>query len=136
MDHDPRYTAEAAEATMRRINKLWLDGNLEELASTLDPQIAMVFPGFTGGIQGREAVLAGFREFCSTAMVHGFVDTDYRCDVVSDTAVVTFKYDMVYEQNGKRYASTGRDLWVFRTHADTWMAVWRTMIDVQETALE
>ena len=57
---------EAVEATMRRINRFWLDGDVEALVPIVHPEIVMLFPGFTGRIQGREEFLAGFPDFCQT----------------------------------------------------------------------
>jgi hypothetical protein len=48
--------------------------------------------------------------------------------------VVTFRYEMVYERSGGRFRSTGRDLWVFQSQGRAWIAVWRTMLDMEETA--
>lgn len=125
---------EGLEAIMRRINRLWLDGDVEALAPMVDPEIVMVFPGFSGRIQGREEFLAGFRDFCQHAKIHHFHDYDHQFDVAGGTAVVTFRYEMVYERSDERYRSTGRDLWVFEDQRGGWIAVWRTMLDVEEKA--
>lgn len=127
-------TREAVSTVIQRINRVWLDGQVESLAPMVDPDIVMVFPGFTGRIQGREQFLAGFRDFCENAQVHEFHDHDYESDVVGDTAVVTFRYDMIYKRSGERYRSSGRDLWVFRGQGSGWIAVWRTMLEMQEQA--
>ena len=55
-------------------------------------------------------------------------------DVAGDTAVATFGYEMVYERAGQRYRVTGRDLWVFEQQGETWIAVWRAMLDMNEIA--
>ena len=126
---------EAAAAVMRRINRAWLDGRVEDLVPMVHPDIVMVFPGFAGRTQGREALLLGFRDFCENAKVHDFSDHDLQIDVAGDTAVVTFRYEMVYERSGGRYRSTGRDLWVFQNKGKAgWIAVWRTMLDTNENA--
>jgi hypothetical protein len=121
-------------ATMRRINRLWLDGDVEALAPMLHADVVMVFPGFTGPIQGREEFLAGFRDFCQNANIREFRDYGYQVDVVGDTAVVAFRYEMVYERSGARYRAIGRDLWVFQSQRGAWVAVWRAMLDVEEQA--
>ncbi len=123
---------ESAAATMRRINGAWLEGRVEDLAPMVHPEIVMVFPGFTGSRQGREDFLAGFRDFCENAKIQEFREHQQPVDVAGDTAVVTFRYEMVYERSGKRYRSTGRDLWVFQSQDGVWMAVWRTMLDMEE----
>jgi hypothetical protein len=125
---------ESVIATIRRINRLWLDGQVEDLGPMVHPEIVMVFPGFTGRMQGRQAFLAGFRDFCENAKVHEFRDHDHQSDVAGNTAVATFQYEMLYERSGKRYRSTGRDLWVFQSQGDAWIAVWRAMLAMQEEA--
>jgi Domain of unknown function (DUF4440) len=123
---------EAVVATIRRINRVWLDGEVENLGPMVHPEIVMVFPGFTGRMQGRDEFLAGFRDFCENAKVREFRDYGHQSDIAGNTAVATFQYEMVYERSGERYRSTGRDLWVFQSEGDTWIAVWRTMLELQE----
>ncbi len=60
-------------------------------------EIVMIFPDFAGKIQGREHFLAGFRDFCQSATIHEFQEYDQQVDVAADTAVITFKYEMVYQ---------------------------------------
>ena len=120
---------EDAAATMRRINQAWLDGRVDDLAPLVHPEIVMVFPGFAGGMQGREGFLAGFRDFCRTARIQEFREHDRQVDVAGDTAVISFRYDMVYERAGERYRATGR---TYGQQDTEWIAVWRTMLDMEE----
>ena len=124
--------SESVAAVMRRINQAWLDGRVDDLRPMLHPEMVMVFPGFQGRAHGREALLDGFRDFCQNAKIHEFHDRGYEIDEAHDTAVVTFPYDMIYERDGKKYKASGRDLWVFQRQGDTWIAVWRTMLDVAQ----
>jgi ketosteroid isomerase-like protein len=119
---------------MRQINRAWLDGRVEDLAQLVHPEIVVALPDFSGRIQGREDFLAGFRDFCQNATIHEFREHDHQVDVAGDTAVVTFRYEMVYERSAGRYRATGRDLWVFQLRGGEWLAVWRTMLDLQENA--
>jgi ketosteroid isomerase-like protein len=125
---------DSAAATMRRINRAWLAGQVEDLAPMVHPEIVLVFPGFAGRVQGREDFLAGFRDFCQNSRIHEFREHDHQVDVAGDMAVVTFRYEMVYERSGGRFRSTGRDLWVFQSQGIAWIAVWRTMLDMEENA--
>ena len=124
---------EDVAAAMRQINQVWLDGQVQDLAPLVHTQIVMVLPDFSGRIQGRENFLAGFADFCRNATVHEYREHDLQVDVAGDTAVCTFRYEMVYQRSGQRYRSTGRDLWVFQKQGKAWIAVWRTMLDMQET---
>ncbi len=123
---------EAVATVMRQINQAWLNGHVEDLTPMLHPDIVVVLPGFTRRAHGRDDFLAGFRDFCQTATIHEFREHDQEIDVAGDTAVVAFRYAMVYERSGERYRATGRDLWVFQHHTGTWLAVWRGMLDVAE----
>ena len=123
---------EDAAAAMRQINQVWLDGRVADLAPLVHPEIVTVFPNFAGRIQGREDFLAGFRDFRQNATIQEFREHDHHVDVAGDTAVVTFRYDMVYERSAKLYHSTGRDLWVFQKQGGGWIAVWRAMLDMEE----
>ncbi len=76
--------------------------------------------------------LAGERDFCANARVNGFHDHGNATDLIGDTAVITFQYEMTYERSGERHQATGRDLWVFREIAGAWIAVWRAMLDLHE----
>jgi hypothetical protein len=105
---------------------------VEDLGSMLHPEVVMVFPGFAGRIRGRQQLVDSFRDFCVSARIHEFRDHDYQSDVAGKTAVASFQYEMVYERSGELYRSTGRDLWVFQCQGDTWIAVWRTMLDIRE----
>ena len=100
--------------TMRQINQAWLNGRIEDLVQMVYPEMVMDFPGFAGAVQGREDVLAGFRDFCQNARVHEFHERDHQVNVTGDVVVATFRYDMVYERAGQRSGSTGRDRWVLQ----------------------
>jgi ketosteroid isomerase-like protein len=125
-------TAVAEE--MRVINSAWLSGRVEDMEASIHPDIVMVVPSAAVRVQGRDALLAGFRDFCDNAKVDEFHDRETQIDVAGRTAVVSTQYEMVYERSGARYRATGRDLWVFERHGDSCLAVWRAMLDMQENA--
>jgi len=125
---DGRHVAE----TLDRINALWLQGRVDDLAPFLHDEIVMVFPGFAGKAEGKEVFLAGFKDFCENARVRDFEESDRQIDVIGQVAVATFAFNMIYERDGKAFRSTGRDQWVFESAQGAWRAVWRTMLDVAE----
>jgi len=129
---DESTTHSVAEA-MRAINQAWLEKRVDDMAPALDPDIVMVFPGFSGRMRGREQFLAGFRDFVQSATIDELHDRGQQIDVVGDNAVVMFPYEMLYSRSGERYRATGRDLWVFQKRGSTWVAVWRTMMDLSES---
>ena len=129
---DTNDRRDAALQALVRINRIWLDGDVEALTAIVDANIVMVLPGFAARIRGCDEFLAGFRDFCANAQVHDFHDHSYETDLIGDTAVITFQYDMIYERSGERYQATGRDLWVLADRKSNWIAVWRALLDLQE----
>lgn len=119
--------------SLRSINQAWLRGEIQEIAPFLHPDIVMVFPGFSGRRNGRDAFLDGFTDFVSNAKVLEYLETDEQVDVVGATATITNCYEMQYARDGAQYRATGRDFWVFQREGTRWLAVWRTMLDVSET---
>ena len=132
MADDP--AARGVAEAMRAINQAWLQGRVDDMAPALHPEIVMVFPGFSGQIRGREPFLAGFRDFVQSATIHEFNDHDQQIDIVGDTGVIVVPYEMLYTRSGERYRAIGRDLWIFQKQGAAWIAVWRAMIDVSESA--
>jgi uncharacterized protein (TIGR02246 family) len=123
---------ESVAAAMERINRAWLDRRPADLHALFHPDLTMALPGFVGRVEGRQALMAGFEDFCTQATVEDYRESNQQVDVVGDTAVVSFDYQMVYERSGQRNSATGRDLWVFVRHGGGWLAVWRTMLNPQE----
>jgi ketosteroid isomerase-like protein len=119
-------------ATLDALNRAWLEGRPDDMRPWIHPDITFVFPGFAGRIQGSEIFLSGFKDFCEHARVESFQESDHQADVTGETAVASFRFDVVYERDGSSYRSKGRDLWVFSRQQDRWLAVWRTMLDVAE----
>jgi ketosteroid isomerase-like protein len=123
---------ESAVAAMEQINRAWRDCRPADLQALFHPELTMALPGFVGRVEGRQTLLAGFEDFCTHATVEDYHESNLQADVIGNTAVVTFNYQMVYNRSGERYKATGRDLWVFARQEGSWLAVWRTMLDLQE----
>jgi hypothetical protein len=92
----------------------------------------VVFPKFSGRGQGKEALIDAFRQFCQSATVQEFRVEEQQIDVVGCTAAINYGYRMLYERSGLQYRSSGRYLWIFQLERGEWVAVWRTMLDIQE----
>jgi len=125
------HAANSPGAAIDQINRAWLHGRAADLEPLLHPQIVMVLPGFSGRSQGREAFLAGFEDFCQGAKIEQFRELDRQVEEIGSTAVVTFRYEMTYSRD-RRYRCTGRDIWVLAADAGVWLAVWRTMLELEE----
>lgn len=127
MDQDRKQ--EAVLRTLHEINQAWTSGRFSALEARLHPHVVGVAPGFAQSERGREAFVAGHREFRQRATIHTFQESEHRVDVIDDAAVATYRYELIYESSGTRYRSIGRDLWLFRLQGTDWVAVWRTVLE-------
>jgi ketosteroid isomerase-like protein len=119
-----------------KINSAWTKGRPQDLNELFHERIVMAFPGFGGRAAGKTKMIAGFEDFCTNARLHRFAESDRQIDIVGDVAVATFAFDLIYEREGQKYQSAGRDLWVFERSPDNWLAVWRTILDVSEESVD
>jgi uncharacterized protein (TIGR02246 family) len=122
----------AVRAVLSAINRAWRSGQPQSMAEHLDPEMTMVLLGFNGVVSGRSAFLAGFDEFCKNARVLEYLESDELIQVIGDCAFDSYRFDVLYERARYRERSRGRDLWVFKRAGDRWIAVWRTMFDLEE----
>jgi ketosteroid isomerase-like protein len=114
----------------------WRDGRPRDMRPLLDDDVVMVLPGSGDRIEGAEAMLAGFEAFVSQAAIEHVDVTDRQVDVVGDQAIATYAYGITYRREGWRWRATGRDMWILSRRSGGWQAVWRTMLDLAEEALE
>ena len=117
---------------MDRINQAWLENPPRDLYPLFHPEIVMVFPSMQGQVRGRDALVDSFVDFCENAQVSDYQERDHHVDVIGETGVASFRFSMVYERSGKRQRASGRDFWIFARQGGSWLAVWRTMFDVEE----
>ena len=114
------------------INQAWRSNTPLGMSQYLHPDIVMKYPGFSGEVAGRDALLASFVEFCTNARVLEYQESNEQINVIVDCAVVSFQFEMLYEREKYQEQSKGRDLWVFQYITGKWVAVWRTMMDLEE----
>jgi hypothetical protein len=127
--------SEQLHEMMTKINRTWQKGEPDQLMPYLHPDIVMAFPGFAGRAEGADAIIAGFREFCNSSVLHECNESDYDIEVFDSAAVVSFRFDLTYERSQQKFRSTGRDIWIFQKHESLWKAIWRTMIDMNDEKL-
>lgn len=120
------------ERVLRELNQAWIQCQFDKLKQFLHPDVVLATPGFGERIHGSDAYVSGHRDFVENATIHNFSEAASEIDVIEDIAVVNYRYELDYERSGKRYASTGRDLYVLRDTGDGWLVVWRTILDVDE----
>jgi hypothetical protein len=118
--------------TLAAINRTWRENRPAEMKQYLHPDVTMVFPGFGGSIRGREPFVEGFLDFCINARVLEYEETDEQIQVTGHVGVASYRFTMLYQRSSYHARATGRDVWIFEASDDSWVAVWRTMLDMNE----
>jgi len=105
------------------INAAWRTGRTDDLASSFAPEMLIVGPGYLPLAHGSDACIASYRDFLRASVTHEYSQSEVTVHEVSDLAVVTYRWEMDYEQRGRRSREEGTDLFVLRREADRWRAV-------------
>ncbi len=116
-----------AEACIRALNDAWLHRRWDDLAACYDEQVVMLMPFGDETLEGREAMLASYREFLDAAtditLTINSIDTqDY-----GNTAVCHMSFEVSFAMGGEHETSEGLEVYVL--HADPGKpprVVWRT----------
>jgi hypothetical protein len=114
--------------TLRKMNRAWSRGRVEDLKEYFHKDIVVAAPGFTARAQGRDAVIQSYREFVQRAAILSFRESDISIDVWGGAAVVTYLWEILYEMGGQAYSETGREILFFVRARGRWRVVWRTLL--------
>jgi len=109
-------------------NQAWLNGNADFLRDFFHENVIFKGPKFQTLGSGREACVKSYEDFIRAAKIVSFKESDVRVDVIEDTAIVSFAWDIAYEMNGQKFRETGHDLFVLSQANGRWQAVWRAML--------
>jgi hypothetical protein len=117
---------QAVRERVEAYDRCWVDGRPEDLRAFLHPSVLFTGPRFERLVEGIDACVRSYVTFLTQARVRGFNASDYAIDVAENTAVVTYRWTIDYEMNGKRSTETGQDLLVWVLTESSWLLAWRT----------
>jgi Domain of unknown function (DUF4440) len=120
---------------LHNINQAWVSSPPEQIANLVHPKVVYVAPNFQKRMQGREACVASYQDFCNRAKIHSFSKSQPVIDVRGDAVVATYQLEIRYEMNQQGFHDTGRDLFVLAREDGEWKAVWRTILGVGKCAV-
>jgi ketosteroid isomerase-like protein len=116
-----------AVEVVEAINSAWRTGRTDDLATYFAPDMVIVGPGYQPLVRGVEACVASYRDFLRASVVHHYHQSEVSVHEVGEVAVVTYRWEMDYEQGGQRSREAGTDLFVLRREGERWQAVWRAV---------
>jgi general stress protein 26 len=100
----------------------------EKLKSYFHNDVVMVHPGMTAHAKGREICLKSYEDACSQMIFSKLDASDEHIDFYGQTAVAYYKYECIWEFQGKKFEDTGREILVFVQDGKDWQVAWRTLI--------
>ena len=122
-----RVLLERAEA----YDRCWVEGRPEDLRQFLHPDVVFTGPGFQRLARGIDACVQSYVDFLSAARIHDFTVTDRVVDLAGESAVLTYRWTIDYEMEGRRNVESGQDLLVWVKRDDRWEIFWRSQLPSQ-----
>jgi hypothetical protein len=113
---------------LKGINQAWIEGRWSELEGYFHDDMVIAQPGQGRQGTGKQACVDSYKSFADRAVVREFEESEHQIDIWGETAVASYRVDIIYEMNGQEHRDSGIDLYVFIQQYGRWLAVWRTII--------
>lgn len=114
---------------VERINEAWTSGRPADIGRYVHDDMTIVGPDFGVLADGRAACVASYTAFCDQARTLSFALHDVAVQIVGDTALALYRFDIRYERHGRPSHETSREIFVFGRSANGWLAVSRIIPD-------
>ena len=124
MSTDPRVAIRDIAA---RISAAWQERRYDDLGHLFAEDMVFTLPGVAGCLEGRDAIVASYREFMDRITMTSYVEDQLVVEVWGDTAVAGCRWQMAWMAGGVPNYATGHDIFAFRFTDGTWRAIWRAM---------
>ena len=128
-DADSSDTRTALWQIVQTINRTCHEGKgFDRLAPLFHDDFVIVTPGFTAHAKGRDTCLQSYEDACSQIKIEKLDASDEHVDVFGSTAVVSYKYDCIFEFQGKKHKDDGHEIYVCTHDGQDWKVAWRTLV--------
>ena len=108
------HTSDAVREVIARDNDEWRDRRYDDLPQMFAEDMVFTLPGFSGRLEGREAIVASYREFMDASRSRPISKDGLVVDAWGDAAVASYRWDMAWLAGGVPNHETGHDVFVFR----------------------
>ncbi|MGC4231491.1 MAG: nuclear transport factor 2 family protein [Niabella sp.] len=115
---------------VRKINAAWYSKKFDELSSYFHEQVVFNSPDFLQQVRGKESCVQTYKDFMNASTVLLYNENDIQIQLSHHTAVVTYHFEMKYEQNNQLFHETGTDILVF-TKDGEWKVLWRAVSNLK-----
>ncbi|MBD0331587.1 MAG: nuclear transport factor 2 family protein [Chitinophagaceae bacterium] len=116
---------------MQQINNCWYKGQPAQLADYFHDNIVFNSPDLKQQFTGKEICIKSYIDFLSNSKVLLYNETNPIVHVFDNTAIITYDFEMKYEQKDKVYHETGTDIMIFNKQQNSWKVVWRSLANLK-----
>jgi general stress protein 26 len=114
---------------VRTINNKCMEGEgFDEIAPLFHEDFTVVHPRFAARARGRGVSLKCYEEACAQMTFEKLDASEEQVDVYGSTAILSYKYDCVWEFKGRKLDDEGHELLVFVKDDEDWKVAWRTLM--------
>ena len=124
---DQEGQRERIRTIAENLNRAWMASDWDQLKEFFREKMVMVAPGLRQRLEGRAACVRSFQEFQEQAEVQSFQEADWQIDILGETAVAIYNFEIAYKLDGELYNETGHETLLFQREGDRWLVVWRTL---------
>jgi peptidase E len=127
-EDDRRDRASSPGDVVTAINDAWLTGRPHDIAALVHRGMVIAGPDLRPVAVGREACVQSYQDFAARVDAVELTETG-RCEcVVGETAVVSYRYRISYDDGGRRQTDTGQDVFMLGRTTAGWQATWRGVL--------
>ena len=116
---------------MQQINNCWYKGQPAQLTEYFHDNIVFNSPDLKRQSTGKDICIQSYIDFLNSSKILLFNETNPLVHIFDNTAIVTYEFEMKYEQKDKVYHETGTDIMIFNKQENSWKAVWRSLADLK-----
>ena len=116
---------------VRKLNNCWYNGQPSQLTDFFHDSIVFNSPDFKHQIIGKENCIQTYIDFLSTSRVLLYNEGKPTIQLFGNTAILTYDFEMKYEQKNKTYHETGIDIMVFCRQQTSWKVTWRGLSNLK-----
>ncbi len=109
--------------TVRDLNDAWTKGRPQDLTSFFHRDMVAITPTDRERLEGREACYNGWNDFVQSTTIHYWKETEPRIQIYGPAAVVTYYFEMSFDQGGQTINLGGRDMFFLVKEGGKWLAV-------------
>ena len=120
--------AAGVRAVLAGISAAWRERRYGDLSRFFAEDMVFALPGLSGRLEGRDAIVASYREFMERITLTAYSEDSLAVDIWGDTALATYRWEMQWLAGGVPNHETGHDVFAFRRANGAWTAIWRTMM--------